>query len=81
MTSYNAVDGIPCTSNKWLLNDVLREKWDFDGVVFSDLGSIWALHSYHRVAEDQLHATAMAMNAGVDIDLGASNYGAYLEKQ
>ena len=80
MTSYNAVDGKPCTSNKWLLNDVLREKWDFDGVVFSDLGSIWALHSYHRVAEDQLHATAMAMNAGVDIDLGASNYGAYLEK-
>lgn len=79
MTSYNCIDGIPCTSNRWLLNDILRERWGFNGVVFSDLGSIWALHSTHRTAENQLDATAQAINAGVDIDLGASNYGAYLE--
>ena len=79
MTSYNAIDGIPCTSNSWLLKDVLREQWGFKGIVFSDLGSIWALHSTHRTAENQLDATAQAINAGVDIDLGASNYGAYLK--
>ncbi|MBR6439240.1 MAG: glycoside hydrolase family 3 C-terminal domain-containing protein [Bacteroidales bacterium] len=79
MTSYNAIDGVPCTSNSWLLKDVLREQWGFNGVVFSDLGSIWALHSTHRTAENQLIATAQAINAGVDIDLGASNYGAFLK--
>lgn len=79
MTSYNAIDGVPCTSNSWLLKDVLREQWGFKGVVFSDLGSIWALHSTHRTAANQLEATAQAINAGVDIDLGASNYGAYLK--
>lgn len=79
MTSYNAIDGIPCTSNSYLLKDVLREQWGFNGIVFSDLGSIWALHSTHRTAENQLDATAQAINAGVDIDLGASNYGAYLK--
>lgn len=79
MTSYNTIDGIPCSSNTWLLKDILRERWGFDGVVFSDLGSIWALHSTHRTAENQLDATAQAINAGVDIDLGASNYGAFLE--
>ena len=79
MTSYNAIDGVPCTSNSWLLKDVLREQWGFKGVVLSDLGSIWALHSTHRTAENQLVATAQAINAGVDIDLGASNYGTYLK--
>ena len=79
MTSYNAIDGIPCTSNNWLLKDVLREQWGFKGIVFSDLGSIWALHSTHRTAENQLVATAQAINAGVDIDLSASNYGTYLK--
>ena len=79
MTSYNAIDGVPCTSNSWLLKDVLREKWGFKGIVFSDLGSIWALHSTHRTAASQLEATAQAINAGVDIDLGGSNYGKYLK--
>ena len=80
MTSYNAIDGVPCTSNSWLLKNVLREQWGFKGVVFSDLGSIWALHSTHRTAASQLEATAQAINAGVDIDLGGSNYGNYLKE-
>lgn len=80
MTSYNAIDGVPCTSNSWLLKDVLRQQWGFKGVVFSDLGSIWALHSTHRTAASQLEATAQAINAGVDIDLGGSNYGKYLKE-
>ena len=80
MTSYNAIDGTPCTSNSYLLKDILREQWGFKGIVFSDLGSIWALHSTHRTAASQLEATAQAINAGVDIDLGGSNYGKYLKE-
>ena len=79
MTSYNAIDGTPCTSNSYLLKDVLRQQWGFNGIVFSDLGSIWALHSTHRTAENQTDAAIQALNAGVDIDLGASNYGAFLK--
>ena len=78
MTSYNAIDGVPCTSSSWLLKDVLRKQWGFNGIVFSDLGSIWALHSTHRTAENQTDAAVQALLAGVDIDLGGSNYGAYL---
>ncbi len=79
MTSYNAIDGVPCTSNGYLLNDVLRGQWGFNGIVFSDLGSIWALHSTHRTAENQTDAALQALAAGVDIDLGGSNYGTYLK--
>ena len=79
MTSYNAIDGVPCTSNSYLLKDVLRDQWGFKGIVFSDLGSIWALHSTHRTAENQTDATLQALCVGVDIDLGASNYGAFLK--
>lgn len=79
MTSYNCIDGIPCTSNTWLLQDILRNEWDFKGVVFSDLNSISALHATHRIAENHEEAAALAINAGVDIDLGNSNYGKYLK--
>ncbi|MGN0034098.1 MAG: glycoside hydrolase family 3 N-terminal domain-containing protein [Candidatus Limimorpha sp.] len=79
MTAYNAIDGQPCTSNTWLLNDILRNKWKFNGIVFSDLNSISALHTTHRTAASQLEATAQAINAGVNIDLGAYNYGGFLK--
>ena len=78
MTAYNAIDGQPCTSNHWLLHDILRERWGFNGIVFSDLNSISALHTTHRTAPSQLEATAQAINAGVDIDLGAYSYGGFL---
>ena len=80
MTSYNAIDGVPCSSNSWLLRDVLRRQWGYKGLVFSDLGSIWALHSTHRTAENQTEAALQALKAGVDIDLGGSNYGGFLRK-
>lgn len=80
MTSYNCIDGIPCTSNKWLLQDILRDRWEFDGLVFSDLFSISALHGTHKIAETPKHAAALALDAGVDIDLGNGNYGKYLEE-
>lgn len=80
MTSYNAIDGVPCTSNAWLLQEVLRKSWNFNGVVFSDLFSINALFATHHVAADPAEAAALALKAGVDIDLSGYSYGGFLKE-
>jgi len=77
MTAYNDVDGIPCSGNKWLLRDVPRHEWGFDGLVISDLYAINGLVSA-RIAADYSEAAALAVKAGVDIDLGGSCYGEQL---
>lgn len=74
MTSYNSIDGIPCTSNSYLLTDVLRKQWGFKGFVVSDLGSIEGLKGSHHVAATMEEAAVMAVNAGVDSDLGGEAY-------
>ena len=71
MTSYNSIDGVPTTGNKALLTDVLHDRWHFDGFVVSDLESIDGLWSSHHVARDRREAGEIAINAGVDVDLGA----------
>ena len=67
MTSFNTVDGIPATANKWLVTDVLRDQWGFDGMVVTDYGSIaeMAPHGVAGLAD----ASAMALNAGTDMDM------------
>jgi len=80
MTSYNSIDGIPCTANNFLLKDILRKDWGFDGFVFSDLGSIEGIYGSHHVAANIKEAAAMALQAGVDVDLGGNAYGKNLEK-
>ena len=80
MTSYNTIDGVPCSANKWLLQDVLRNSWDFKGVVFSDLNAVNAIWATQHVAADPAEAAAMALKAGVDIDLGGYNYGGFLKE-
>jgi len=80
MSAYNSIDGIPCTSNPFLFKDLLRDQWGFTGFVVSDLGSIGGLVHTHHVAEDGPHAAALALNAGVDADLGGNGYGSNLSK-
>ena len=70
MTSYNSFDGIPATANKALLTGVLRDSWKFDGFVVSDLSSVDGLAGSHRVAAGPKEAAEMALEAGVDVDLG-----------
>lgn len=72
MTSYNSIDGVPSTGNPKLLRKVLKEDWGFDGFVVSDLVSIDGLFDSHHVAADKEEAGVMALNAGVDVDLGAN---------
>lgn len=69
MTSYNEIDGIPCTANKHLVTDVLKSQWGFKGFVVSDLYSIDGLTG-HGVAADRKEAARLAAEAGVDSDLG-----------
>ena len=72
MTSYNSIDGIPCTANSQLFNDLLRNEWKFNGFVVSDLYSIDGLAGTHHIVSDSTEAGATALQAGVDVDLGAN---------
>ena len=74
MTSYNSLDGVPTTCNQDLLTGVLRDEWGFDGFVVSDLESIDGLQTSHHVASSRQEAGELALNAGVDVDLGAHCY-------
>lgn len=79
MSSFNIVDGIPATANKWLLDDVLRKMWKFDGFVATDYGSIGEMTS-HGVGGDLKHASALALNAGTDMDMCATGFISTLEQ-
>lgn len=79
MSSYNEIDGIPCTGNSHLMRDVLKNRWNFSGFVVSDLYAIGGLRE-HGVAVDDYDATVKAFNAGVDSDLGMNMYGEHLAK-
>ena len=74
MTSYNSLDGIPITSDEWLLSDVLRDEWQFRGFVVSDLYSINGICNDHHVVATVEDAAVEALKAGVDVDLGALAY-------
>ncbi|MBD8389312.1 glycoside hydrolase family 3 N-terminal domain-containing protein [Dysgonomonas sp. BGC7] len=74
MTAYNSIDGVPCTSNKYLLTDILRDDWKFRGFSVSDLGSIEGIHENHAVASSVKEASTLAINAGLDADLGGKAY-------
>ncbi|HSQ23573.1 MAG TPA: glycoside hydrolase family 3 protein, partial [Pyrinomonadaceae bacterium] len=74
MASYNEVDGVPSHANRWLLRDVLRKEWGFDGFVVSDYYSIWELNYRpethgHFVAKDKREACRLSVEAGVNIEL------------
>ena len=74
MTSYNSIDGTPCTSNHYLLTQLLRNEWKFRGFVVSDLYSIEGIHESHFVAPTKENAAIQSVMAGVDVDLGGDAY-------
>jgi beta-glucosidase len=75
MASYNEIDGMPSHANSWLLNDVLRGEWGFEGYVVADYYAIPELMRRHAVADSMKSAAEQALTAGVDIEL--PNPGAY----
>ncbi len=79
MTSFNDVDGLPSTGNDWLLTDVLREEWGFDGMVVTDWNSSGEMIA-HGYAEDLKHATQLSVNAGVDMDMMSFGFIQHLQE-
>ena len=78
MTSFNVVDGIPATGNKWLMTDVLRDRWGFDGFVVTDYTAISEMIA-HGMGDLQ-QVSAMSLSAGTDMDMGADGFLTTLEK-
>jgi len=69
MASYNEIDGVPSHANRWMLTDLLRGEWGFQGVVVSDYFGVSELERRHHVVEDRATAGRTALSAGVDIEL------------
>lgn len=79
MHSYSDVDGVPSAADAGLLTTLLRDTWGFDGTVVADYFAVKFLQTLHGVAEDEAHAAALALGAGVDVELPTVRcYGAPL---
>ena len=79
MTSFNIIEGIPATQNKYLLRELLKEQWQFDGVVISDYDSLRQTIE-HGTSEDDYDAAKKAILAGLDIEMATSSYVLNLKK-
>ncbi len=73
MNSFNELNGIPATGNKFLQRDILKEKWGFEGFMVSDWGSIGEMVN-HKYAKDGKQAAELAVNAGSDMDMESNLY-------
>ena len=69
MNGYHELDSIPCGASKWLLTEVLRNEWEFDGIVVSDYFAIDMLKEYHKLVPTSSDAAKMALEAGLDVEL------------
>ena len=79
MTSFNEIDGIPSTGNKWLLKDILRDEWGWDGMVVTDWNSAGEMIA-HGFSRDLKHTAEQAVNAGVDMDMMSYGFIQYIEE-
>ena len=70
MASYNEINGVPSHVNRWLLKDLLREEWGFEGFVISDGWGVDDLYRLHFVAADESEAAEKSFSSGVDVELG-----------
>jgi beta-glucosidase len=69
MNSYTDIDGVPVAADPYYLDEVLRGRWGFDGVVVSDYFAVDFLRSMHHVAADSAQAASLAITAGIDVEL------------
>jgi beta-glucosidase len=79
MTAFNSLNDVPCTENKWLLTDVLRNELGFKGFVVSDYNAVEELIN-HGVAADGKQAAELAINAGMDMDMQSTLYQKHLKQ-
>jgi beta-glucosidase len=67
MSAYHSIDGVPCSANQWLLRDVLKNEWDFRGIVVTDWKNLSYLYELQKVAPGWAEAAKIALNAGNDM--------------
>ncbi|MCC8067086.1 MAG: glycoside hydrolase family 3 C-terminal domain-containing protein, partial [Clostridiales bacterium] len=79
MPAFNDINGVPCSANEWLLRDVLRKEWGFDGMTVSDANAI-AECVNHGIAVDQRDAARQCLQAGVDMDMTSNSYIAHIQE-
>lgn len=79
MTSFNTLDRVPSSGNKWLMRKILRDEMGFDGVLISDYGAIKEMVN-HNIAKDETEAGRLAINAGVDIEMMSLCYSKGLKQ-
>ncbi|MDH6357894.1 beta-glucosidase BglX [Parabacteroides sp. PF5-9] len=77
MASFNEINGVPATGNKWLMTDLLRDQWDFRGFVVTDYTGINEMVA-HGVAADEKGAGELAANAGIEMDMTGAVFSKYL---
>lgn len=78
MPAYNEIDGIPCTTNHELLQDILRTEWGFEGMVITDCGAIDMVAAGHDTAENGMDAAVQAIRAGIDMEMSGEMFGHHL---
>jgi beta-glucosidase len=78
MASFNEVDGVPATGNRWLLTDLLRKQWGFQGFVVSDYTAIQEMTQHGMGSEER--CAELALKAGLDMDMVSEAYLKYLKK-
>lgn len=79
MPAFNDINGVPCSVNSWLLTDVLRNQWGFDGMTVSDANAI-AECVNHGIAANKADASKQALEAGMDMDMSSNSYIETLEE-
>ncbi|HZL28997.1 MAG TPA: beta-glucosidase BglX [Acidobacteriaceae bacterium] len=79
MSAYMDLNDVPASGNRWLLHDVLRDRWHFNGFVVSDAWAVYNLTA-HGFASDQEDAARRALLAGVNMDMGSDSYLQYVPK-
>jgi beta-glucosidase len=67
MSAYNSLDGVPCSSNSWLLRKVLKERWGFTGFVISDAGAVGGILDLHHTVRDREESAKSAIEGGLDV--------------
>lgn len=79
MTSFNDIDGVPASGNKWLFTDLLRKQWGFKGFVVTDYTAIMEMVN-HGVVKDDYEAAALSLNAGIDMDMQSGFFSSQVKK-
>ena len=79
MPAFNTLNGVPCIANSWLMRNVLRQQWSFDGVVISDYNAVGELLT-HGVAADRKEAAKLAFSNGCDMEMCSSTYCHHLQE-